>query len=114
MQNLTSMKVKNHQLQQEVGAYFTLLQNVKEIGSLYFPGVTKSASSDSLDNLDEDEAPVHEQVNIQDLLPRVDISAQITESLLNEIADKDWKVRNEALMKLTNILQVNSNCNSMI
>lgn len=61
----------------------------------------KSASSDSLDEV-EDDRP--EQINIQDLIPRTDISNQITESLLAELADKNWKVRNEALDKLQTII----------
>lgn len=44
------------------------------------------------------------EVNLQDLLPRVDISSQITEALLEEMADKDWKVRNEALTKVSTII----------
>lgn len=39
-----------------------------------------------------------------DLLPRVDISSQITEALLAELSDKDWKTRNEGLTKLQDIL----------
>lgn len=42
-----------------------------------------------------------------DLLPRVDISNLITESLLNELADKNWKVRHEGLQKVENILKEN-------
>ena len=37
-------------------------------------------------------------------MPRVDISAQITDSLINELADKNWKVRNEALTKIVAII----------
>ncbi|XP_017785300.1 PREDICTED: cytoskeleton-associated protein 5 [Nicrophorus vespilloides] len=68
-------------------------------------GIVKSASSNSLDAEEDEEAggdaPV---VNLQDLLPRVDISSQISEALINEMADKNWKVRNEALVKVSNIL----------
>uniref|UniRef100_A0A1B0CAC3 Putative microtubule-associated protein n=1 Tax=Lutzomyia longipalpis TaxID=7200 RepID=A0A1B0CAC3_LUTLO len=39
-----------------------------------------------------------------DLLPRIDISPQITEALLNEMADKNWKTRNEGLIKLQGII----------
>ena len=39
-----------------------------------------------------------------DHMPRVDISGHITESLFNELSDKNWKVRNEGLQKITNIL----------
>lgn len=35
---------------------------------------------------------------------RVDISGHITESLFSELSDKNWKVRNEGLQKITNIL----------
>lgn len=41
---------------------------------------------------------------LSDLLPRVDISSQITEALLAEITDKNWKTRNEGLTKLQGIL----------
>ncbi|XP_023289884.1 protein mini spindles isoform X2 [Orussus abietinus] len=44
------------------------------------------------------------QSNISDLFPRVDISNQITESLLAELSDKNWKVRNEGLQKIAGIL----------
>jgi cytoskeleton-associated protein 5 len=37
-------------------------------------------------------------------LPRVDISPLITESLIAEISDKNWKTRNEGLEKLKAIL----------
>nr|4QMH_A Chain A, LP04448p [Drosophila melanogaster] len=39
-----------------------------------------------------------------DLLPRVDIAPQITEALLKEMSDKDWKTRNEGLTKLQAII----------
>ena len=39
-----------------------------------------------------------------DVLPRVDISNAITEQLLAEMADKNWKTRNEGLNKLQTIL----------
>ncbi|XP_055592597.1 protein mini spindles isoform X3 [Uranotaenia lowii] len=69
-------------------------------------GLTKSASKSSSDNLINDDDAVEEQptVNINDLLPRVDIAPQITESLLAEISDKNWKTRNEGLDKLKGIL----------
>ncbi|XP_043480677.1 protein mini spindles [Leptopilina heterotoma] len=35
---------------------------------------------------------------------RTDISCHITESLFSELSDKNWKVRNEGLQKITNIL----------
>lgn len=41
---------------------------------------------------------------LNELIPRVDISGQITEALLAELADKNWKVRNEALQKVNTML----------
>lgn len=43
-------------------------------------------------------------INMNDLFPRVDISSQITEALLAEISDKNWKTRNEGLEKLRAII----------
>ncbi|XP_074041153.1 protein mini spindles-like isoform X1 [Leptinotarsa decemlineata] len=68
-------------------------------------GVVKSASSDSLDVVEDDEDTDPAPVNIQDLIPRVDISGQITETLINELSDKNWKVRNESLTKIASIIQ---------
>ncbi|XP_076268302.1 protein mini spindles-like isoform X2 [Rhynchophorus ferrugineus] len=68
--------------------------------------VAKSASSNSLDTGEDDEGGGEpEPINIQDLIPRVDISGQISDALINELADKNWKVRMEALSKVTNIMQ---------
>ncbi|KAL6427048.1 hypothetical protein ACFW04_009317 [Cataglyphis niger] len=41
---------------------------------------------------------------LNELIPRVDIKDQITEALLAELADKNWKVRNEALQKVNTLL----------
>lgn len=68
-------------------------------------GIQRSSVTPSGDSADEDEAgPEAETVNLADLLPRVDISSQITESLLKEMSDKDWKTRNEGLTKLQAII----------
>ncbi|CAH0561277.1 unnamed protein product [Brassicogethes aeneus] len=68
-------------------------------------GDAKSASSNTLDGMDEDETEQEpEPINVQDILPRVDISSQITEALINEISDKNWKVRNEGLDKISAML----------
>ncbi|XP_011314716.1 cytoskeleton-associated protein 5 isoform X2 [Fopius arisanus] len=52
------------------------------------------------DNYGDDNGPS----DLNDLLPRVDISSQITEALIAELGDKNWKVRNEGLMKVSSIL----------
>lgn len=62
--------------------------------------VSKSASNNSLDNIDEEEKAAGDV----DVTLRVDISPQITDSLLNELSDKNWKVRNEALIKVNTII----------
>lgn len=68
--------------------------------------MSKSDSAATLDNVEDvEEAEEAPAVNIQDILPRTDISAQITEALLGEIADKNWKVRNEALTKVSGMIQ---------
>ncbi|XP_058791056.1 protein mini spindles isoform X2 [Phymastichus coffea] len=61
------------------------------------------------DDKDDDEDEIQEyspsaQKSLSDVLPRSDISSLITEALLNELSDKNWKVRNEALQKIANIL----------
>ncbi|KAM7363198.1 msps cytoskeleton-associated protein 5 isoform 2-T4 [Cochliomyia hominivorax] len=85
-------------------------KNVGEKPPKSIRGVKKSAGSlksgdgdGDVENdvADEDEP---EQVNLVDMLPRVDISSQITESLLKEMSDKDWKTRNEGLNKLQSVI----------
>lgn len=44
-------------------------------------------------HLEEEEKLSHEgEVDANDLIPRTDISSQLTESLMNELSDKNWKV----------------------
>lgn len=50
-------------------------------------------STESSEVGSDDEKPAYE-VNIRDIVPRVDITPQITDALINELADKDWKVCN--------------------
>lgn len=51
----------------------------------------------------EDESPAP-AMNLNDLLPRVDVSPMITEALIAEMSDKNWKTRNEGLVKFQAIL----------
>lgn len=46
-----------------------------------------------------------EEEEVQDLVPRTDISDRITDELLGNLGDKNWKVRNEGLQKVTEILK---------
>lgn len=41
---------------------------------------------------DDDEPAEVEEVNVVDLIPRTDISGSITETILTELNDKNWKV----------------------
>lgn len=59
----------------------------------------KAGVGDPADDADDSE-PIVNEINISDLIPRSDISAMITDALLNEMADKNWKTRNEGLTKL--------------
>lgn len=93
-------------LKQQIDVEFNKYYNEKPPAPTRGLNKEKSASADNLhegdENEDRNEAPVF---NPQDLLPRVDISGQITEALINELSDKNWKVRNEALQKVENILK---------
>lgn len=63
-----------------------------------------SADGDGDGDNGADEEEDQEPMNLGDLLPRVDIAPQITEALLKEMSDKDWKARNEGLNKLQTII----------
>nr|XP_022903340.1 protein mini spindles [Onthophagus taurus] len=68
-------------------------------------GITRSESSVSVNKEVEDEDSNSGTTNVADLLPRVDISPLITETLINELSDKNWKIRNEALTKINSIIK---------
>ncbi|XP_011700705.1 PREDICTED: cytoskeleton-associated protein 5 isoform X2 [Wasmannia auropunctata] len=60
-------------------------------------------------NAEDEEEDMEEKAggsepDLNELVPRVDINSQITEALLAELADKNWKVRNEALQKVNTLL----------
>ncbi|CAF4840338.1 unnamed protein product [Pieris macdunnoughi] len=73
--------------------------------------VSKSASKGSMgddwgetyEDATEDEPPV-----VEDTRARTDLAPLITDALVAEIADKNWKVRNEALDKLKAIISNSS------
>lgn len=48
----------------------------------------------------EDAYEADQGIDLSEMIPRVDISSSITEALLAEISDKNWKTRNEGLVKL--------------
>ncbi|XP_078670188.1 cytoskeleton-associated protein 5-like isoform X5 [Branchiostoma floridae x Branchiostoma belcheri] len=51
---------------------------------------------------EEDQAAA---INIEDLVPRTDVSERMRPELMNELGDKNWKVRKEALEKVSAILE---------
>lgn len=55
-------------------------------------GAKQAESRKDADDDVEEEVEVP-KVKIQDIVPRVDIRPQITDSLINELGDKNWKVR---------------------
>ena len=40
-------------------------------------------------------------MSLADLMPKVDISGQIKSDLIKELGDKNWKIRGEALQKVS-------------
>ncbi|CAK9799265.1 Protein mini spindles [Anthophora plagiata] len=65
----------------------------------------KDKANDDDDDIEMDKkSNSNNEIDINNLIPRVDISSQITEALLNELADKNWKVRNECLQKINAII----------
>lgn len=56
------------------------------------------------DNDREERSTSPSQANLTDIIPRTDISDQITSNLLTELSDKNWKVRGEALQKLSSVV----------
>ncbi|XP_078405682.1 cytoskeleton-associated protein 5 [Cetorhinus maximus] len=51
-----------------------------------------------------EEQDEEENANVQDLLPRTDISDKITPELVEKLGDKNWKIRKEGLDELSTIL----------
>ncbi|XP_049878313.1 protein mini spindles [Pectinophora gossypiella] len=69
--------------------------------------VTKSGSKGSVgDEIEDDaeEAGEEEPAPVEDCRPRTDIAPLITDALVAELNDKNWKVRNEALDKVKAII----------
>lgn len=80
--NFNSISCNNHFVQQHQG----------EIPPKPTRGKIIDVSTEALDVACDHEKLAFE-IDIQDILPRVDISPPITDALINELADKNWKVR---------------------
>lgn len=86
--------MKHTKINQEEIKRNICLQHVGESPPVPIRGQKKK---DDKEEVEEDEGEdveqtVKETLNIHDLMPHVDISSHITESLLSELADRDWKV----------------------
>lgn len=57
--------------------------------------------------MSDDENPDF-NVDIKDIVPRVDITSQITDDLINAFSDKDWKVTREKYFKNRAFINTNS------
>ncbi|XP_050528781.1 protein mini spindles-like isoform X2 [Daktulosphaira vitifoliae] len=88
-------------LVQQINAEFEKHQG--EVPPKPYRGKKIEGSTESLDVGNDDEKPVYE-INLRDIVPRVHITSQITDSLISELSDKDWKVRLDALNKLQTIV----------
>jgi cytoskeleton-associated protein 5 len=53
-------------------------------------------------------------VSLADMMPKVDISGQIKSSMINELGDKNWKVRGEALQQVCTCTSIVHVCTFVI
>ncbi|KAL7750699.1 hypothetical protein RI367_004043 [Sorochytrium milnesiophthora] len=79
------------------GTLFSVSASASNVGSA---SVLNSGSTGGA--VDEEDA-------LDSLFPRQDISAQITEQLLEELNNHDWKVRKEGLEKVAEVVQAANN-----
>ncbi|XP_069680440.1 protein mini spindles isoform X4 [Periplaneta americana] len=94
------------QVQQQIQAEFE--KHAGEAPPIPIRGQSKKVDGEGEDeDMEEEDQPGNDKLNIHDLMPHVDISSHITEALLSELVDRNWKVRNETLQKLANILNEN-------
>jgi cytoskeleton-associated protein 5 len=70
------------------------LQYAGESAPVPIRGLKRNDDNEGVESNEEQDAEqtVKETLNICDLMPHVDISSHITESLLSELRDRDWKV----------------------
>lgn len=55
------------------------------------PAPTRGAAPKKQAEGEEEESQEVEEVNVVDLIPRTDISGSITETIITELNDKNWK-----------------------
>ena len=74
------------------------------------PGAASASNGDSNGNADEEEEdsdPIKQQLKQESLMPRTDISNELTDTLMDQLNEKNWKERQAALEKLEQILRDN-------
>ncbi|CAB3384794.1 Hypothetical predicted protein [Cloeon dipterum] len=69
-------------------------------------GMTVSTGEDNSEGVEDDGS--NEQDRFQELLPRADISDQLTETLIAQLSDTNWKMRDEALQKISAVVTANA------
>ncbi|XP_065333081.1 protein mini spindles isoform X1 [Cloeon dipterum] len=69
-------------------------------------GMTVSTGEDNSESVEDDGS--NEQDRFQELLPRADISDQLTETLIAQLSDTNWKMRDEALQKISAVVTANA------
>lgn len=88
-------------LLQQIDSEFEKMKNVK-------PPVPEKGKGSKVEgatgNTAENSKGASQPVNLEDLMPRVDISSQITQQLLSDMSDKDWHLRSDALQKISGII----------
>lgn len=84
-------------LLQQIDAEFDKMKDVK-------PPVPEKGKASKADGSGDVPENANIQVNVADLIPRVDISSQLTSQLLSELSDKDWHLRSDALQKISVII----------
>ena len=61
-----------------------------------------SAADNAADEVGQDE-----EEDMDDLMPRTDISGKLTEELITKLGDANWKIRKEALDEVKAIFEAN-------
>ncbi|XP_065835694.1 cytoskeleton-associated protein 5-like isoform X2 [Oscarella lobularis] len=64
-------------------------------------GAPESGGDDDTESEEQQEAVT---VNVSDMIPRVDVGGKLKGALIKELGDKNWKVRGEALQKVSDII----------
>ncbi|XP_076313305.1 msps cytoskeleton-associated protein 5 [Tachypleus tridentatus] len=90
-------------LLQQIDSELSKFQDVKPPAPIRGLG-SKGKKSDKTGEDDGEDTDNQPLINTSDLLPRTDISSHITDSILTEMTDKNWKVRAEALQKISSVL----------